>query len=251
MGRLDGKVALVTGGASGIGAAVCLSMVSEGAQVLITDIDDNKGGSLASALGNSAVYAHQDVRSENDWRRVIEKVGEAFGALNVLVNNAGVGGGGGMEEETLEGWRAVMAINSDAVFLGCQQAIAAMKDTGGTIINISSVYGLKGGAFAPAYSASKGAVRLLTKSVALYCAGQGYPIRCNSVHPGYVETPLVTDAFDKSGDPEGFRKMVLDQHPLGRLGRPDDIAPAVVYLASDEAAFVTGSELVVDGGFML
>ena len=256
MERVAGKTILITGGASGIGAACARMLVAEGANVVLTDIDDSAGKALAMALGSQARYARQDVRDEAAWDAVIETTVQTFGRLDVLINNAGIAEDGPIEEQSLEDWRTLMAINNDAVFLGCKAAITAMKNNaqqgrGGSIINMSSVHGIKAAAYAPSYSASKGAVRLLTKAVAQYCAQLGYGIRCNSVHPGYVMTPLLEKAFERSENGKAMYQMIVDQHPLGRLGTPEDVAHAVVYLASDEAAFVTGSELVIDGGYLL
>lgn len=256
MERVAGKTILITGGASGIGAACARMLVAEGGRVMLTDIDDRAGEALTNELGDRAGYHHHDVRNEDHWVRAVAATKDAFGGLDVLINNAGIAEDGPIEEQSLEDWRALMAINNDAVFLGCKAAIAAMKNNaqqgrGGSIINMSSVHGIKAAAYAPSYSASKGAVRLLTKAVAQYCAQLGYGIRCNSVHPGYVMTPLLEKAFERSENGEAMYQMILDQHPLGRLGTPEDVAHAVVYLASDEAAFMTGSELVIDGGYLL
>ena len=251
MGRVSGKVALITGGASGIGAACARMLAEEGARVVVTDIDDPAGEALAEELGDAARYTHLDVREESDWHAAVKLAQDAFGGLNVLVNNAGAPDKFIIEETTLDDWRGMMAINNDGVFLGCKAAIAGMKETGGSIINMSSIHGIQAAPYAAAYSAAKGAVRLLTKSVALYCAENGYRIRCNSVHPGYVLTPLLEDAFSRAENPNEMRDMIHARHPIGRIGTPEDVAYGVLYLASDESAFVTGSELVIDGGYLL
>jgi len=251
MGRLDGKVALVTGGAKGIGAGCVRMMVAEGARVMITDIDDASGEALAGELGAAARYCSHNTTNEAAWRRAIDATVEAFGRLDVLVNNAGTGLEQDIERQSTDDFRRIMAVNAEGVYLGCKLAIEVMKKNGGSIINMSSVYGLRGSADAPAYSTSKGAVRLLTKSVAAYCARERNGIRCNSVHPGHIDTPLLEESFQMAEDPAMIRQAVTDLHPIGRLGHTDDVAYGVVYLASDESDFVTGSELVIDGGFML
>ena len=252
MARLENKVALVSGGASGLGQAQCLVMAREGASVVVTDINLEGAQAVAeeiNAKGGTAIAAHQDVTQEARWEEIIANTVEQFGKLDILVNNAGIGAGGNAEDCTLEDWRLVMSVNLDAVFLGTKHAIRAMKETGGgSIINISSIMGLIGAAGSGAYNASKGGVKLLTKSSALYCAGAKYGIRVNSVHPGYVYTPLVQRFFD-GPDGEAAEQNLIDLHPIGRLGQPEDIANGVLFLASDESSFVTGSELVIDGGY--
>ena len=249
-GRLQDKVALITGGASGIGAACTTRFIAEGACVVISDINADMGTKMAAELGNNARFIRHDVAQADSWNDTVNQTCEAFGRLDILVNNAGIGQPGNIETETLESWRGLMAINSDAVFLGCQSAVRAMKEQGsGSIINMSSVHGIMAAPGANAYSASKGAVRLLSKSVALHCAQAGYNIRCNSVHPGYIDTPLLDNAFETMPGAEEIRANILAHHPIGRTGRPEDIANAVLFLASDEASFITGTELVVDGGY--
>ena len=252
MARLENKVALVSGGASGLGQAQCLVMAREGASVVVTDINLEGAQAVADeikAKGGTAIALHQDVTKEERWEEVIASVVEQYGKLDILVNNAGIGAGGNAEDCTLEDWRLVMSVNLDAVFLGTKHAIRVMKQTGGgSIINISSIMGLIGAAGSGAYNASKGGVKLLTKSSALYCANAGYGIRVNSVHPGYVYTPLVQRFFD-GPDGEAAHQNLINLHPIGRLGQPEDIANGVLYLASDESSFVTGSELVIDGGY--
>ena len=252
MARLENKVALVSGGASGLGQAQSLVMAREGASLVVTDINLEGAQAVADKIkanGGNAIALHQDVTEEERWKEVITTAVEQYGKLDILVNNAGIGAGGNAEDCTLEDWRLVLSVNLDAVFLGTKHAIRAMKQTGGgSIINISSIMGLIGAAGSGAYNASKGGVKLLTKSSALYCANAGYGIRVNSVHPGYVDTPLVQRFFD-GPEGEGARQKLIDLHPIGRLGVPEDIANGVLYLASDESSFVTGSELVIDGGY--
>jgi 3(or 17)beta-hydroxysteroid dehydrogenase len=255
MADLDNLVAIVTGGASGIGAATCRLLAREGAAVVIADVQDGLGAELASAIGGMAIYRHLDVASEAEWQRVTDDTLQRFGRLDILINNAGISGGpGNIETTTVENWDQVHAVNLDGVFLGCKYAIAAMKRTStakpaskGAIVNISSIAGLVGGAGPCAYTASKGAVRLLTKSVAQQCAEKGYAIRCNSVHPGGVDTPIFNPLWQMMGREQG-KALIGSRHPLGHMGEPEDIAEAVLYLASDRSRFVTGSELVADGG---
>ena len=254
MGRLEGKVALVTGGASGIGKRSALRMVEEGAKVVITDIQAAAGAAAAEEIGGDTLFLEHDVTHEAGWQAVIEVALTRHGRLDVLVNSAGIGTMGNVEETSLEEWKRVQAVNSDGVFLGCKYGVAAIKQTsrtpgsGGSIVNISSVSGLIGGHNLAAYNASKGAVRLLTKSVALHCARQGYNIRCNSVHPTFIDTPMVKAMYESAADPAKTKAKLERQIPLGHLGEPDDIAWGIVYLASDESRFMTGAEFVVDGG---
>ena len=254
MDRLKGKVALVTGGASGIGRRSAERMAGEGARVAITDVNAEGGRAAAAEIGGDAVFLEHDVTDEAAWRRAIARTLERFGRLDVVVNSAGVGTMGTVEETSLEDWRRVMAVNADSVFLGCKYGVEAIARTsreagaGGSIINLSSVSGIIGGHNLAAYNASKGAVRLLTKSVALHCARKGYNIRCNSVHPTFIDTPMVRAMIDRAADPAAVRAKLERQVPLGRLGEPDDIAWGVVYLASDESKYMTGAEFVVDGG---
>ncbi|SDF05074.1 glucose 1-dehydrogenase [Thalassobaculum litoreum] len=249
--RLAGKTALITGGASGIGRAIAEIFVEQGATVVIADIDAERGTAVASQIG--ATFALLDVRDEDGWQRVTTETLDRHGRLDVLVNNAGTGGSGGsIEDASVDDWDRVMDINAKGVFLGCKYGVATMKaneaPSGGSIVNMSSIAGLVGAPAIPVYSASKGAVRLLTKSVALHCAKKGYGIRCNSVHPSYTDTPMVDRMVDGHHNPERLRQAIVAAAPLGRIGAPADVAGAVLYLASDDSAFVTGTELTVDGG---
>ena len=251
MGRVEGKVALVTGGAVGIGAATARLLAREGANVAITDVKTDEGEALARQLGDDALFVRHDVSSEQDWRHAIDATLARFGRLDVLVNNAGVGVAANVEVETLENWRWLMSINLDGVFLGTKLAIESMKRSAsaGSIINLSSIEGIVADANLAAYNASKGGVTLFTKSAALHCAKTGTRIRVNSVHPGYIWTPMVQNHLNRQPDPEAAKAYVESLHPVGHLGEPDDIAYAILYLASDESKFVTGAELVVDGGY--
>ncbi len=249
MGRLEDKVAIVTGGASGIGRGCALRLAAEGATVVIADRDELGGQAVATELGGRHVFLSLDVTQEADWARVVAETTARFGRLDILINGAGVAIFKDLEHTTLEDWRFVNGVNSDGVFLGCRAALPAMKASGGgSIINVSSVAGLIGVPDAPAYCASKGAVRLLTKSVALYAARQGFNIRCNSVHPSFIDTPMCAAVVAQSADPAKTRRQFERAAPLGRMGEVADVANLVVYLASDESRFVTGAEIAVDGG---
>jgi NAD(P)-dependent dehydrogenase (short-subunit alcohol dehydrogenase family) len=254
-GRVAGKKALVTGAAQGLGAAHARTLAREGAKVLLTDLNAEKVAAEADSInaelgaGTAFAMAH-DVTSPEDWDRAVAYAADALGGLSVLVNNAGVGVRGTIESCTLEEWRRGFAINVDSVFLGCQKALPLMKDhQPGSIVNISSIAGLIASDTMPGYNASKAAVWMLSKSVALYCAKRGWAIRCNSVHPTFVDTPIL----DGIGANAGLGKDVVmgklaRQIPLGRVGVPQEIAHGVLYLASDESSFMTGAELKLDGG---
>lgn len=251
MDRVKGKVAIVTGGGSGIGRAISMLLAKEGAKVIISDIHEMNGKQVADEIkngGGEALFMKHDVTQEKDWEEVIQKTLDRYGKLDVLVNNAGVMLWKKIEDTTLEEWRWLMSVNLDGVFLGTKFAMGAMKKSGGgSIINISSVAGIIGTLDTSAYHASKGGVRVFTKAAALECskAGYGLNIRVNSVHPGVIRTPLVDELFKD----ENKRKTALSWHPIGYFGEPEDIAFGVLYLASDESKFVTGSELVIDGGW--
>lgn len=249
MNRLDGKVCLITGGASGIGRGCARKLAAEGARVVVADRDVHGGAAVAAELGAPHRFEPLDVTDEAGWARVVESTVAAFGRLDVLVNSAGIAVWGNIERLSLAEWRQQHAVNADGTFLGCRAAIGAMKTTGGgSIINLSSVAGLIGVADAAAYCSSKGAVRLLSKSVALHCARAGYNIRCNSVHPSFIDTPMVDIVVGAAKDQAKMRAMVEHAAPLGRIGQVDDVANLILFLASDESKFITGSELVVDGG---
>lgn len=253
MGRCEGKVVIVTGGAHGIGEAACLRLGEQGARVAVTDLDEKAGERVASAIrdaGGEASFWRLDVTDASEVERVFGEVRAKYGAINVLVNNAGISGANKPTDEiTLEEWRQVIEVNVTGVFLCTKHAIGPMRDAGGgSIINLSSIYGIISAPDIPPYHASKGAVRSMTKTDALLYAGDG--IRVNSVHPGFIWTPLVEDLAERSGEGvEEFRAQLDDLHPLGHVGEPDDIAWGIVFLASDESKFMTGSELVIDGGY--
>lgn len=249
--RLAGKVAVITGAAEGLGEAMARAFIAQGAKVLLTDIQTAKGESLAASLGEAAAFAPHDVTDEGQWQAVFAAAIERFGAVHVLVNNAGVSEPGDVESETLEHWRRIHAINLDSVFLGCKHAIAAMRASGaaGSIINLSSMLALRPGALFLAYVSSKAAVMQMSKAVALHCAQGGLPIRCNTIHPGAIETPMLERYLAASGLPhDEAYELFARNHPMGRCGKPEEIAQAAVFLASDESSFTTGCELTVDGG---
>ena len=251
-GRVAGKVALVTGGASGLGAESARRLAREGAAVVLTDLAVEAGEAIARAIaeaGGRAAFLAQDVTDEGDWVRVVAGAVERFGKLDVLVNNAGISGGPfELMTHSLEDWRRVLSINLDGVFLGLRHAGPAIAAAGGgSVINLSSILGKVAMPGAAAYCASKGAVLMLTKAAALEWAP--HHIRVNSIHPGFIDTPMVAGALLRSDNGNEMRDMIISRHPLGRLGEPREIADAVVFLASEESSFMTGSELMVDGGY--
>jgi 3(or 17)beta-hydroxysteroid dehydrogenase len=253
MNRVKDKVAIITGAATGIGQAAAQLLAREGAKVIVTTDANIKGGEATAAGirkdGGEALFIKQDITVEADWQRVMTETLDAFGRLDVLVNNAGIMIAKEIEDTSLEEWRRVMKINLDGVFLGTRYAIEPMrKRGGGSIINLSSVLGLVGNFdHTSAYSASKGGIRLFTKAAAVEFSKSGlnYNIRVNSIHPGVIETPMAAPVFEN----EEFRHAMERDHPIGRLGTTTDIAYGILYLASDESSFMTGAELVIDGGW--
>lgn len=248
MQRLVGRVALVTGAASGIGEATAKRLAGEGAAVVVTDVQDDAGARVVKDIENKgarATYAHLDVTSPEQWEEAVATAISEYGRLDILVNNAGMGDLAPIEETTIEDWERTIAVDQTGVFLGMKTAAGALAESGhGSVINISSIFGSSGGfGTSPAYHAAKGAVRTLTKNVALNWAQRG--IRVNSVHPGFIDTPLLAQA---QGTP--VEQAMIDVTPMGRLGRPEEVAAGVAYLASDDASFVTGSELYIDGGYL-
>ena len=253
MGRVSGKMAFITGGAQGLGEATAKMLAREGAKVTVSDINGEGAEAVAEAInaehgaGTAFAYEH-DVTDGERWQEVLTSAHDAMGGLNILVNNAGIGSLGSVEDESLDMFRKVQEVDVDSIFLGCKYAIPLMRDHGlGSIINISSIAGIIASHNYIAYNAAKAAVRHMSKSIALHCAKTGGQIRCNSVHPTFINTPILDGVKQMFGEKEGLAKLAR-QVPLGKVGEPDDIAYAVLYLASDESKFVTGAELKVDGG---
>jgi 3(or 17)beta-hydroxysteroid dehydrogenase len=253
MGRVAGKVALVTGAASGLGAACARMLAREGATLVLTDLNEAGGKSVLrdiEAAGGSGIYLNLDVTREEDWTAGMAQVKERYGRLNITLNAAGTNIARSFPTDTaLADWRRLMAVNLDGVFLGTKHSILAMQASdpvNGSIINISSIMGIISVPDIAAYSATKGGVRLYSKSVALSCAEKKLNVRINTIHPGYIDTPLLVARF---ATPEEGRRHYEGLAPVGRLGQPDDVAYGVLYLASDESSFVTGAELVIDGGY--
>lgn len=241
MSRLDNKVAVVTGAARGIGATTARFFAREGAKLLLCDVREELLAQVAAEIGGHA--RRLDVTSSSDWERAVEEAEARFGRVNVLFNNAGIATNGGVEDTTEEEWSAIVAVNQTGVWLGMKHTVPAMRRAGGgSIVNASSIYGIIGSGGATAYQATKGAVRLMTKTAAVQYAAEG--IRVNSVHPGVINTSMLSE-----GSPPDVQEQLKAATPLGRLGEAEDVAAAVLFLASDEASFVTGAELVVDGGY--
>ena len=246
--RLSNRIAIVSGGASGIGAATCKRLSAEGARVIIADINETAGANLARELGATrAVFHPLDVTRRDDWQQVADFAQSEFGGLHILVNCAGICRPNTIESTTLEEWHTTLTVNVDGTFFGCQAAVGAMKERGGAIVNLSSVSGMAASADMIAYDTSKGAVRALTKEVAVYCCTHGYAIRCNSVHPGAIDTPLVCGFFaDHEQDPS----IWVAAQALKRFGTADEVAAMIAFLVSDDSSFATGAEFVIDGGQM-
>jgi len=245
MGKVEGKVALVTGAASGMGRADAVLLAAEGARVVVADLNEADGQAVAESIGDQAVFMRLDVTDEANWRDVIASTVETFGRLDILVNNAGMIALGSVVDTELDDWRRVNAVNSEGVFLGCKHAIPAMADSGGgSIVNMSSVAAIHGQSFVAAYSASKGAVRALTKNVAMYCKEQKNGIRCNSVHPDGVKTPMVVKVA--TGKDTATQADIDRVGAMGNMCEPEDVANMVLFLASDQSRFGNGTEMLID-----
>jgi len=249
MARVANKIALITGGASGLGRATAIMMATEGARVVIADRNFEGAKAVAAEIGKAAIAVNLDVTSADQWAAALDATEQAFGGLNVLVHSAGVGVMKNVEDISWDEWRFVHGVNLDGPFLGTKLALPRMRaHAPGSIIIISSVSGIIAGHNMSAYNTSKAAARMLAKTTALHCARRGYNIRCNSVHPTFIDTPMVQSMIMGGGDPAAVRKKLESQVPLGRLGEPNDVAYCILYLASDESKFVTGAEFVLDGG---
>lgn len=253
MGRVDGKVALITGAASGVGKADALLLAKEGARVVLTDVNEDAGRAVAAEIGaDSALFLRHDISSEDDWISAIRQTQERFGGLDVLVNNAAILAMATIEDTTLELWQKVQRINSDGYFLGCKYGMAAMRERpSGSIVNMSSMAGIGGQSSTAAYSASKGAVTALTRSVAAHCRAQLYPIRCNSVHPDGIMTPMVMTTKRLGSGKPGYIREKDPKQIMARMAKPEDIANLVLFLASDESRFVNGAEMRIDNGYLM
>ena len=252
--RLKNKVALVTGGGSGIGEAICKRFAEEGATVLVTDVNADSAQRVAMEINHTGGQAEsqlQDVTDEARWNSLVADILSKHGQLDVLVNNAGIAIPATVADATLADWRKTQAVNGESVFMGTRAAIAVMRERGGSIINISSIEGIVGEANTAAYNYSKGGVRIFTKSAALHCATQGYPIRVNSVHPGYILTAMVEGALASMPEEQSknMTERLMREIPMGAMGEPLDIANGCLFLASDESRYMTGSELIIDGGY--
>jgi 3(or 17)beta-hydroxysteroid dehydrogenase len=249
MGRVEGKVALVTGGGSGLGKADCLLLAAEGAKIVVSDINLASAQAVAQEIGANAIAVEHDVASEDAWKSVIAQTEAAFGGLNILVNNAGIVVVADPEETTLEQFRRANAVMSEGVFLGCKYAMPLMAKSGsGSIINMSSTASHLGYPVFFAYTAAKGAVRAMTKSIAIHCQTKGYPVRCNSVHPASIETPMIQFAEGRPGEENHIPEGIL---PAGAVGAPKDVAGLVLYLASDESRFINGTEILIDNALVI
>ena len=252
MSRVQGKVAIVTGAASGLGLASAKKLIEEGAKVILTDINQEGLADVKERLTNFSETQfstdYLDVTSEESWQELIEKVELQYGKINVLVNSAGISMGADIVSTDFDVWKKVHEVNLDSVFLGCKYIIPRLANhSPGSIINLSSISGIVAGWNTAAYNSSKAGVRLLTKSVALYCAKKGYDVRCNSIHPAFVDTPILNPIKQAFGEDEAVKKLAR-QIPMNKIGDTDDVAYAVLYLASDESKFMTGAEMVLDGG---
>jgi 3(or 17)beta-hydroxysteroid dehydrogenase len=248
--RLHAKVALITGGASGIGLCCARRFIAEGAKVIITDRDVDAGREASSEIGKNGLFLEHDVTDEQQWDETVRNTVDTFGALNILVNCAGVFRRGSIEDTSVSLWRDIMGVNLEGTFLGCRAALRAMKSTGGAIVNLSSTAAMMGDADYAAYDASKGGVRSLTKSIAVHCARQRYAIRCNSVHPGNIDTPMIQNIIAAQPDPEAEARIWQNGLRMGRYGRPEEVAALILFLSCDESSYVNGAEFVVDGGDM-
>ncbi|SVA31983.1 uncharacterized protein METZ01_LOCUS84837 [marine metagenome] len=248
MKRFEGKLAVISGGASGMGAATAKRFASEGGSVIAIDVDEEGGKSIAEEIGESCEFFKVDVTKEEDWDSLEKHLGDKFHKITSVVNAAGISEPGTIEDETLEHWDRVHAINGTSVFLGCRFAVKAMKLNGGSIVNFSSSLATRPKPFVLSYNYSKAGVLVLTRTVALHCAEMGYSIRCNAVQPGAINTPMMQRYLDAAEDPQQQLTDFAASHPMNRVGEPEEVVSAVLFLCSDEASFTTGDSISVDGG---
>ncbi|HET8882299.1 MAG TPA: SDR family oxidoreductase [Solimonas sp.] len=252
MGRVSGKVAIITGAASGVGKEDALLLAREGAQVVLTDVNEDAGRALAKDIGDAALFIRHDISSEADWKSVIATTQEKFGGVDILVNNAAILAYGTIETTTLELWQKIQKVNSDGYFLGCHYGLEAMKSRpSGSIVNMSSMAGIGGQSSFCAYSASKAAVAGLTRSVAAHCRAKLYKIRCNSIHPDGIATPMVFNLHQDKNAPPAFVREKDPKQLQARFAQPQDIANLVLFLASDESKFINGAEMRIDNGYLM
>jgi 3(or 17)beta-hydroxysteroid dehydrogenase len=249
--RFEGRTALVTGAASGLGRATALALAREGGRIVVADVDEADGRAAAAEIGEAACFVRHDVRDEASWARAIATAQDAFGGLHAVVDNAGIVVLASVEETSLEQWRRVMAVNADGGFLGCKHAIPALLASGGgSIVNVSSAAALVGMPAVAAYGASKGAVRSLTKAVAVHCLQRGHPIRCNSIHPGGMVTPMAQGLAEMAAEAPPIALELLAKIPQSSYRGPEEVASVVLFLASDESRYLNGAEIAVDGGLV-
>lgn len=252
MGRVKDKVAIITGAASGVGRADAVLLAQEGAKVVLTDVNEDEGRKAAEEIGDAALFIRQDISNEGDWKSVIGQTTERFGGVDILVNNAAILAMATIEDTSLELWQKVQRVNSDGYFLGCKYGLEAMKARpSGSIINMSSLAAIGGQSSTPAYSASKGAVAALTRSVAAHCRAQLYPIRCNSIHPDGIKTPMVFGGKRLGSGKPTYMRQLDQKQMMARFAEPEEIAKLVLFLASDESKFINGAEMRIDNAYAM
>jgi NAD(P)-dependent dehydrogenase (short-subunit alcohol dehydrogenase family) len=248
MSRFEGKFAVISGGASGMGAAAAKRFVEEGGSVITLDINKELGNKISEEIGESCEFFQADVSKAEDWKRLEEHLGNRFNEITSVINAAGISEPGTIEDETIEHWERVHAINGTSVFLGCQFAVKAMKERKGSIVNFASSLATRPKPFVISYNYSKAGVLVLTRTVALHCAEMGYDIRCNAVQPGAINTPMMQRYVEAAEDPDQQLSEFAASHPMNRVGEPDEVVSAVLFLASDDSSFTTGDSISVDGG---
>ena len=248
MSRFEGKFAVISGGASGMGAATAKRFVEEGGSVITLDINKELGNKISEEIGESCEFFQADVSKAEDWKRLEEHLGSRFNEITSVINAAGISEPGTIEDETIEHWERVHAINGTSVFLGCQFAVKAMKERKGSIVNFASSLATRPKPFVISYNYSKAGVLVLTRTVALHCAEMGYDIRCNAVQPGAINTPMMQRYVEAAEDPDQQLSEFAASHPMNRVGEPDEVVSAVLFLASDDSSFTTGDSISVDGG---